>query len=155
MKRIWIYQSNRFLEVEEVYKAEQILQEFVEQWTAHGNQLAGSFEVRHKLFIFLMVDEEKAMVTGCSIDKSVHLLKEIEQALGITLFDRLQLAYRASGRSDSIQLASQEAFRNLLETGALDPEKLIVFNNTLTAAEDVDSKWEVPIQDSWHARVFL
>ncbi len=155
MKRIWIYQSNRFLEVEEVYKAEQILQEFVEQWTAHGNQLAGSFEIRHRLFIFLIVDEEKAMVTGCSIDKSVHFLKEIEQALGITLFDRLQLAYRAGGRNDIIQLASQEEFRNLLETGALDPEKLIVFNNTLTAAEDIDTKWEVPIQDSWHARVFL
>src|SRR5690606_27168947 len=112
MKRVWIYQSNRFLQQDEIRKIEQILQEFVTQWTAHGNQLAGSFEIRYDLFIVLMVDEEQAMVTGCSIDKSVHLLKKIEQALGISLFDRLQIAFR-QGVDKPIQVVPQDDFRNL------------------------------------------
>src|SRR5690606_42108525 len=107
MKRVWIYQSNRFLKEDEIQRVEQILQEFVAQWTAHGDQLAGSFEIRYGLFILLFVDEQKAMVTGCSIDKSVHLLKKIEQVLGISLFDRLQIAYR-SAAEEPIKVAKQD-----------------------------------------------
>ncbi|NGM64691.1 ABC transporter ATPase [Sphingobacterium sp. SGR-19] len=154
MKRVWIYQSNRFLQQDEICKIEQVLEEFVAQWTAHGSQLAGSFEIRYDLFIVLIVDEEKAMVTGCSIDKSVHLLKKIEQALGISLFDRLQIAFRPY-ISQPIQVVPQDHFRHLLVTGEVNPDTAIVFNNMVTSAEELETKWEVPMKASWHARVFL
>jgi hypothetical protein len=154
MKRVWIYQSNRSLQEEEIHKIAQILQEFVKQWTAHGNQLAGSFEIRYGLFIILMVDEEKAMVTGCSIDKSVHLLKKIEQELGISLFDRLQIAYR-KGVNEPIHVVPQDDFRKLLTTGVIHPDAAIVFNNMVTSIAELDTKWEVPMRESWHAKVFL
>ncbi|TDS15809.1 ABC transporter ATPase [Sphingobacterium paludis] len=153
MKRVWIYQSNRFLQAEEITRIEDILQEFVSQWTAHGSQLAGSFVVRYNLFLMLMVDEEQAMVTGCSIDKSVHLLKKIEQELDITLFDRMQVAYKASS-SGKLCIASRDEFAALVENGDVNSDT-IVFNNMLTAVEEVAEKWEVPLKDSWHARVFL
>lgn len=153
MKRIWIYQSNRFLQVEELDRIEHILREFVVQWTAHGNQLAGSFAVRYNLFLMLMVDEEKAMVTGCSIDKSVHLLKKIEQELGISLFDRLQIAYREPSEG-VITLTSRDDFARLLKDGEIN-ENTVVFNNMLTSSDEVESKWEVPLKASWHAKVFL
>ena len=154
MKRVWIYQSNRFLQPDEVCRAEEILQEFVVQWTAHGNQLAGSFEIRYCLFIFLMVDEAQAMVTGCSVDKSVHLLKKIEQELGITLFDRLQIAYRKS-KGEDIQVVSQDQFRSLLADARLDTDQVIVFNNMIDRADELSSRWEVPLKESWHAKVYL
>src|SRR5690606_6019707 len=154
MKRVWIYQSNRFLKEDEIQGVEQILQEFVAQWTAHGNQLAGSFEIRYGLFILLFVDEQKAMVTGCSIDKSVHLLKKIEQVLGISLFDRLQVAYR-SAAEEPIKVATQDDFRKSLATGAINPDATIVFNNMISSVEELETKWEVPMQASWHSKVFL
>lgn len=154
MKRVWIYQSNRFLKEDEIQRVEQILQEFVAQWTAHGNQLAGSFEIRYGLFILLFVDEQKAMVTGCSIDKSVHLLKKIEQVLGISLFDRLQIAYR-SAAEEPIKVAKQDDFRKLLATGVIHSDATIVFNNMISSVEELETKWEVPMQASWHSKVFL
>lgn len=154
MKRVWIYQSNRFLTDDEINIVEETLQEFVSQWTAHGNQLAGTYEIKHKLFILLMVDEEKAMVTGCSIDKSVHLLKKIEQALQISLFDRLQIAYRRTAQ-DPVRVVSQDDFRNLLSTKEVNPDTVVVFNNMITSVEELATKWEVSVKDSWHARVFL
>lgn len=153
MRRVWIYQSNRFLEQEEIARIAQILQEFVSQWTAHGNQLAGSFRVEYNLFLMLIVDEEKAMVTGCSIDKSVHLLKKIEQELGISLFDRLQLAYRTADGGE-LALANRNEFEALLNDGKIDADT-IVFNNMLTAADEIEKNWEVPLRESWHAKVFL
>ncbi|HLS95461.1 MAG TPA: hypothetical protein VK017_07860 [Sphingobacterium sp.] len=152
MKRVWIYQSSRFLTDEEVAVVTDILQEFVSQWTAHGNQLAGSFEVKYHLFIILQVDEEKAMVTGCSIDKSVHLLKKIEATLGVSLFDRLNIAYR--DQNMNIQIASRDEFERLVTAGIVD-QRTVVFNNMVTSAEDLTDKWEVPISESWHAKVFF
>ncbi|TYP98542.1 hypothetical protein BC792_101199 [Sphingobacterium allocomposti] len=152
MKRVWIYQSSRFLTDEEVAVVTDILQEFVSQWTAHGNQLAGSFEVRYHLFIILQVDEEKAMVTGCSIDKSVHLLKKIEATLGVSLFDRLNIAYR--DQNMNIQIASRDEFERLVTAGIVD-QRTVVFNNMVTSAEDLTDKWEIPISESWHAKVFF
>jgi len=153
MKRVWIYQSNRFLQAEEIARIEDVLSEFVEQWTAHGNQLAGTFSIRYGLFLMLMVDEEKAMVTGCSIDKSVHLLKKIEQELGISLFDRMQVAFR-DPNSGSISIVGRDAFSSLVKDGLVHADT-IVFNNMLTQVNELDEKWEVPLKDSWHARVFL
>ncbi|GHE23759.1 ABC transporter ATPase [Sphingobacterium griseoflavum] len=153
MKRVWVYQCNRFLHDEEIARIEDILSEFVLQWTAHGNQLAGSFSIRYGLFLMLMVDEEKAMVTGCSIDKSVHLLKKIEQELGISLFDRMQIAYRDPS-SGNILIVGRDTFSSLVRDGGVHAET-IVFNNMLTQVDELDKKWEVPLKDSWHARVFL
>lgn len=154
MKRVWIYQSNRFLSDAEIRRIEEILQEFVSQWTAHGNQLAGSYEIRYSLFILLTIDEEQAMVTGCSIDKSVHLLKKIEQELGISLFDRLAIAYR-NQPGDDIRLVSSDTFQKLLVEGSILPDQAVVFNNMITSVEELETKWETSLQDSWHAKVFF
>ena len=152
MKRVWIYQSNRFLTADEEAQVKGILAEFVQQWTAHGSQLAGSFEIRYGLFIFLYVDEEMAMVTGCSIDKSVQLLKQIESALQINLFDRMLLAYR--DEQQDIQVVSRNRFEELMQQGLIHKDS-IVFNNMLTTSTAIAEKWEVPLKDSWHAQLFL
>lgn len=153
MKRVWIYQSNRFFTADECNVVKEILQEFVKQWTAHGNQLTGSFEIKHNLFIILQVDEEQAMVTGCSIDKSVHLLKQIEHDLGVDLFDRMCIAYRSDG-DKSIKLVDRNTFEQLLADGHVNDDT-VVFNNMINTSVDLVDKWEVPMRESWHAQVFL
>ncbi|SJN33317.1 ABC transporter ATPase [Sphingobacterium sp. JB170] len=154
MKRVWIYQSSRFFNLSEKQRVEEILEGFVTQWTAHGNQLAGSFEIRDSLFIVLVVDETKAMVTGCSIDKSVHLLKQIEDELGLKLFDRLVVAYRDRAAQGDIKLVSRDAFQALIDSKEIDQDT-IVFNNMITSVDELNENWEVPLKCSWHAKVFL
>lgn len=154
MKRVWIYQSDRFFSLSAKKRIEEILIDFVTQWTAHGNQLAGSFEIRYNMFIVLTVDESKAMVTGCSIDKSVHLLKKIEDELGIGLFDRLSVAYRNPLDQGEIKLVSRSEFEKSIEDGEVN-QNTIVFNNMVTTQEELATNWEIPLKDSWHSKVFL
>lgn len=151
MKRIWIYQANRFFTAPEREEALQILEEFVLDWTAHGNRLAGSAEILHNLFIVLQVDESVANVTGCSIDKSVHLLKRIEHTLNIGLFDRLLMAYR--DKDSKIQLVSRDIFQALVTEGVVN-DHTIVFNNMIQSGESFPSNWEQPFSQSWHAQAF-
>lgn len=151
MKRIWIYQANRFFTAPEREQALQILQEFVQDWTAHGNKLAGTADIVHNLFIVLQVDESMANVTGCSIDKSVHLLKRIEHELNISLFDRLLVAYR--DKDGGVQLVSRDVFQALVTEGVVTDDTP-VFNNLITDGEDFPNNWEVSFAQCWHAQVF-
>ncbi len=148
--RVWIYQSDRVLNPEEEQRIQQKLDEFTSQWLAHGHQLAAYGEIRHSQFLILSVDEQVAGATGCSIDKSVYLMKEIEKEFGIGLFDRFRIAYRDG---DQIVNCSKTEFEDLLNKGELNSDT-IVFNNMISSRKDLDSSWEVAMKNSWHGQVF-
>lgn len=150
MERIWIYQSNRELTEQESQWVTNKLSDFTRQWAAHGKQLAARAEVRFNRFIILFLNEAMEAASGCSIDSSVRFLKEIEKELSIDLFDRMQIAYR---KEDVIEAVSRPEFEKLIDLGEVN-ESTIVFNNTVANSEELSSHWEVPMKDSWHARVF-
>lgn len=148
--RIWIYQSNRIFNQVEESEIQSMLNSFTSNWQAHGHDLAALGEVLHHQFIVLSVDEEIAGATGCSIDKSVSLMKEIEQKFNINLFDRFQIAYKLD---NEIINCSREKFEENIKNGQID-ENTIVFNNLIQTRKELKTNWEIPLKDSWHARVF-
>ncbi|MES3019910.1 MAG: ABC transporter ATPase [Bacteroidota bacterium] len=148
--RIWIYQANRIFNSQEEQEIQQKLDDFTSQWQAHGHDLAAQGEIRHSQFIILSVDEQVAGATGCSIDKSVYLMKEIEQEFNLELFDRFRVAYRDGERVNN---CSREEFEELLSNGDLSPDT-IVFNNMISTRKELGTSWEVPMKASWHAQVF-
>ena len=150
MERIWIYQSNRELTEQESQWVDNKLSDFTLQWAAHGKQLAARAEVRFNRFIILFLNESMEAASGCSIDSSVRFLKEIEKELNIDLFDRMQIAYR---KGNTIEAVSRSEFERLIDLGEVN-ENTIVFNNTVANSEELAASWEVPMKDSWHARVF-
>ncbi|MFM6954897.1 MAG: hypothetical protein ACKOWL_07915 [Sphingobacteriaceae bacterium] len=97
-----------------------------------------------------MVDESQAPATGCSIDKSVALLKGLEQEFKVDLFDRMQIAYRDE---KGIQSCSKIAFEELIVKG-LVTEDTVVFNNLVQNYAALQNAWEIPAKQSWHSRLF-
>lgn len=152
MERIWIYQADRLLTTSEEERILARLNAFTDQWRAHGKPLAASAEIRHGLFVIVMVDDSVAPPTGCSIDKSVHLLKSIEEELGVGLFDRTRVAFRKQ-RDAEISISSREEFQQLMDAGEVTADTW-VFNNLIESYDELGDRWEVPLADSWHARVF-
>lgn len=148
--RVWIYQSNRPLNEIEIGILTPILNNFTKTWTAHNNQLKASFEIKYNLFIVLIVDENQAGASGCSIDKSVHLMKEIEQKFNINLFDRFNMAWKYK---EEVFSASREEFEQLIKNSKIDTNT-IVFNNLVENYGQYLENWEIPFKTSWHAKVF-
>ena len=148
--RVWIYQSNRPFTLLEENRIKEILHGFIAQWEAHGNKLTAAAEIRYNRFIFLIVDEEQAGATGCSIDKSVNLFKGIEHELNVNLFDRFNIAYRDA---EGIKSCNREEFEKLITAGKVD-QNTIVFNNLVQTLAEVETNWEVPFKSSWHEKVF-
>jgi hypothetical protein len=148
--RIWIYQSDRILKQEEEASILQMLHNFTYNWQAHGHDLVALGEVIHHQFIVLSVDEQVAGASGCSIDKSVALMKEIEQQFNINLFDRFRIAYKLN---HEIKSCSREDFEKMIEIGEVK-EDTLVFNNLIQTRKELENNWEIPLKKSWHARVF-
>jgi hypothetical protein len=148
--RVWVYQSDRKFTSTEENEILNKLASFTTQWKAHGNELLAKAEIRYGFFIILTVDESQAGVTGCSIDSSVRLIKEIEQEYHIDLFNRFNIAYKVNGE---VVVNSKEDFETLVNIKQVTPET-IVFNNMVQNLKELESKWEVPFQNSWHSTVF-
>lgn len=148
--RVWIYQSDRKFTSAEENEILNKLASFTNQWKAHGNELLAKAEIRYGFFIILTVDESQAGVTGCSIDSSVRLIKEIEQEYHVDLFNRFNMAYKVNGE---VVVNSKEDFETLVNIKQVTPET-IVFNNMVQNLAELETKWEVPFQNSWHSTVF-
>jgi len=148
--KVWIYQSNRKFTDQEAAEIQNMLNSFVEQWAAHGAQLKAKAEVYHNYFIVLVVDEEMANASGCSIDSSVRAIKEIESKFGLDLFNRFNMAYKIG---DEVYVAPKEDFETLISIKKIGLDT-IVFNNLVQTLEQFEQKWEVPLQNSWHKSIF-
>ncbi len=148
--RVWIYQSDRQLTTDETAQIQQHISDFTTMWTAHNNQLKATGEVRYNRFLILIVDESQAGASGCSIDKSVHFMQQIEQKFGINLYDRFNLAYREGNEVLSLP---RNAFEQKLTSGEIN-SNTVVFNNLVPTLKELQTKWEVPFKDSWHMQLF-
>jgi len=148
--RVWIYQSDRELYEDEVKQLHEILNKFAAEWTAHNHQLKAKAEIRYNRFLILIVDENQAGASGCSIDKSVNFIKRLEQEFGITLLDRFNLAYR---EGEKVLSAPRDEFEDLLRSGKIN-SNTIVYNNLVQNLGQLETKWEVPFKESWHNQLF-
>jgi uncharacterized protein YqfB (UPF0267 family) len=148
--KVWIYQSNRQFTAIEAKAIQQKLDAFTAQWTAHGHQLKAKAEMPYNFFIVLTVDQDTASATGCSIDSSVRLIKEIEQTYGVDLFDRFNMAYKIN---DEVHVVTKEDFETLISIKKINPQT-IVFNNLVQTLAEFEQKWEVELENSWHKMIF-
>lgn len=148
--KVWIYQSNRQFTAIEAQEIQKKLDVFTDQWAAHGHQLKAKAIMPHNFFIVLIVDQGTAMATGCSIDSSARVIKEIETTYNVDLFDRFNIAYKLDNQ---IHVVTKEDFETLVSIKKIGLDT-IVFNNLVQTLEEFEQKWEVPFANSWHNLVF-
>lgn len=148
--RVWVYQSNRAFTQEELVELKNELDQFGASWEAHGTKLNSAIEIYYNQFIVIFVDESGQEATGCSIDKSVVLVKTIESKYGISLLDRMNLTYKIDDTVENIRMAD---FQTLAQKGEIQ-NTVTVFNNLVISKAEFISKWEVEAKDSWHANLF-
>jgi hypothetical protein len=146
--KVWVYQSDRVFTADEVNALNKVLAEFTQQWTAHNQQLKAKGEVWHNRFIILMVDETQAEASGCSIDKSVHFLQEIEKQLGVSLFNRQLVSIK---KGENVTTLSLDELKTQLAEAEINADTL-VFNTLVSNKEQLDNEWVLPIEQTWVKR---
>ena len=146
--RVWIYQADRsFTEAEEKIISDS-LQDFCSQWAAHGTQLETSFAIMHNQFIVLSVNENAYDASGCSIDGSVRVLKELSQQFNIDFFNRTKIAFLVEGE---IKLYAMHELSTLFKSGKLLGSS-ISFNNLVPDKNSFEKAWKISAENSWLAK---
>jgi hypothetical protein len=95
------------------------------------------------------VDENQASVSGCSIDSSVHFVKEVGAELGIDFFNRLNVAYLQQGQ---VKLAHFQTLVEQIKSGTVNASEISIFNNLVGTVAELKTKWLLPVGESWIGR---
>lgn len=148
--RIWVYQSSRPFEQSEITSIKNSLDTFIVDWNHHGEKIVAAADVFYDRFIVFFADERVNPVGGCSIDKSVALLKSFEEKYNVDLFDRT-LVYYKSG--EEIVMKKMNDFWAMRKAGIIDDET-VVFNNLISTKAEFEKQWVVPFKESWHAEMW-
>ena len=150
--RLWIFAADRELAAPEEDRLLTAVDRFLEEWAAHRQHLTAARDWRYARFLLVGVDESAAGVSGCSIDALVREIKQLEQAMGMTLADNGPVLFR---QGTAIERVSRERFMELAASGVVSPETP-VFDNTLATIGDLRAgRWELPARETWHGRAFF
>jgi hypothetical protein len=144
--KVWIYASNTIINAAQLEIINQMAVPFIQNWTAHQNQLKAEFAVLYNCFLVFMVDEGFNEISGCGIDKSVKLVKDIEQATGLNLFDRLKIQITDN---QEVSILTKSEILNKIENKQL-PMNVKTFNNQVSTKEQFDSNWQINIEKAWY-----
>ena len=145
--RVWIYQSDKKLSAVEKDIISGELRTFTEQWLVHGAALEASFALLHDQFVVLAANDS---ASGCSIDSSVRVMKELGQKLGVDFLNRTQIAFSIAG---SVVLFPVTALERQFKDGVLKPDTP-VFNNAVSTLGEFRDNWPTASKKTWVSRYF-
>ena len=145
--RMWFYGLTQPLSEAQSEELVQLMDEFVSQWKAHGAQLAAAYQWINHQFLFIAVDEGQQQATGCSIDKSVHLLQEFGAKHSVDFFNRTLVHAQTGEGFISYSTATLKA---AIAEGLVD-ENTPVMHTTAATLGEIGSGL-IPLKESWAAR---
>ena len=148
--KVWIYASQAPLTNEQSSIISEELKLFTDAWQAHGVALKASYEIKHNHFIVIGVDESHHSPSGCSIDKSVQVIKSIESQLKIDLMNRLVVYVL---ENNAVKTYAAGKLSSVIQEGLLHIDSQ-VFDNTITSLEKYKTEWLKPAQETWLQRYF-
>ena len=148
--KVWIYQASKPLGKDDIDLISKEAKLFCDQWAAHNTPLHSSFKVLHDKFLILAVDEGVNAASGCSIDSSVRFVKIIEQSIGVSFFDRTQVAFLID---DNVYTTELKSIKNEISDGIIEADTL-TFNLQAQNVAEFNENWLMPVNESWMKKYF-
>lgn len=148
--RVWVYQAGRPFTSDEERNIVADTQNFLVSWTVHNQTLKASCQIVHHQFLILAVDEGYNAASGCSIDKSVRFMQEMEQQYHISFFDRTQQAFLIN---DTVQLIALKDIKQAVDSGQITSDTS-AFNNLVNTIDQLQTEWLKPAGNTWLSRYF-
>lgn len=149
--RLWIFQAEQKFSPDTVTIIHEQLQLFTNSWAAHAQPLRASFTLRNDRFIILAADESFHQASGCSIDGSVHVIREIGNLINQELFRRDLVSFKLG---DGIETVKVSELKNAFKSGVWN-ENTLTFNTLAGTKGQLDKAWLVAAKDTWLKRYIV
>lgn len=147
---LWIFGFSRPLTDSDQARIREKIEAFLPRWQSHGEPVSAAYEIVLDRFVAVAA-HCPAGVSGCSIDSSFKVFKELQQE-GLDGLNRGLVFYR--DRDATVHSVPLGEFQALVDRGEVDAETP-VFDTTLRSLKEFRrGAFEVPFSRSWHARSF-
>jgi hypothetical protein len=146
--RLWTYGFSSRLTDEQKKLVDQYLHRFLREWNSHGKPVHGEYVILYNRFILIATDDE---TSGCSIDSSVKILKQLRDTHGLNALAPNLIFY---WNHSYVRSAERFVFQELVDEGMIKDDT-IVFNMMISTVGALrNHEWEVPFSQSWHNKAF-
>jgi len=142
--RVWLYQTDRPLQESEMNYAQAVLTKFIDRWKAHGVGLKAGAKILNPYFAAIVVDEQQALASGCSIDASVGTIKKLGEDLKVDFLTRLKITLFLQNK------ITQEDFQTYFNGGYQTSD--YVYDPLITTLGEL-RRWPVPLNQSSFAHL--
>lgn len=145
----WLYASDRLLDSEEIALLNGLFASFERDWSSHGRKVIGACEVIDGRVVVVAAHVLQGDISGCGIDKSLHLLQEVAASRGFSWVSALNIVYRDA--NGVLQADSRKVFREAAAAGLVTDETAVVDLSIRTLGALRSGGLERRAGDSWHA----
>ena len=150
--RVWIYSADRTLQPDEQKAIQRRLDAFFADWTSHARAVDGGATFIADRFLVLAAVVPGGDISGCGIDKSVHVVEEAADAAGFQWASPLQVFWR--DQEGVIRQSPRSAFRKAVRAGTVDAQTPVFDLSAQSLGTLRRDGLERPAGNSWHARIF-
>ena len=146
--RIWIYGFVHSLNDEQYSIVKDRLERFKSEWLYHGASVTGDYDIIENQFVIIATNEA---ISGCSIDSSVAVFKELKQNTGLNALNQNLVYYR---EHEDVKSVNRDEFQQLVNKGIITGDT-IVFNLMLNHLGSYKSgNFQIKFKYSWHSKAF-
>ena len=143
--RVWIFTAERPLRDSEESLSCSEIQSFLAGWNAHGTSLVSSFEIRYHQMIIIKADEQQFSASGCSIDKLMRCIQQLERQIGVSLLNRQLIAFL---KGDKFFLHPAAQTTELIQQKILSDDSM-VFDLSVSNENELQEKFQLALRDTW------
>jgi hypothetical protein len=145
--RVWVFGSADELSAERESVLLSTVDDYLEDWRAHGSPLTVARDWRDGRFLAIAVDQRDENASGCSLDALFRVLRDLETALGTSLLGNSRVYFRT--RNGAIEVTDRAGFAEQAQAGSIEGGSH-VFDLSVQTAGAWRDRFEVDAVESWH-----
>ncbi len=144
---MWIFGSAEELSSTDASTLLKSVDEYLEDWRAHGSPLTVAREWRDGRFLAIAVDQRAENASGCSLDALFRVLQGLETRLGTALLGNSRVYFR--GVDGSVRATDRAGFSELARDGTIEAGSR-VFDLSVQTVGDWRAHFETSAASAWH-----
>lgn len=150
--KLWVFVADHSMsiKVEAALTAE--ITSFMHSWSSHGRKVVADFQIVDHQILLLSAMVQQGEISGCGIDKSLHVLEQFAAQNDFSWLGHLSVLYR--DHSNALQIVSRSDFRVMARNGAVNAATTVVDTSISQLSALRNGDFERLAGTSWHGRVF-
>ncbi len=148
--RLWVWIADRPLTSGEITAVSAAIDAFLSDWTTHGRSIRGDAAILFDQALVLAGEVSEGDISGCGIDKSVHLLEDAGRQHGFEWSSGLAVPILTSD-SGPVRMMTRADLRREAFEGLITPDHLLI-DRSITRLRDARNGMLCrPLRDTWAA----